>query len=602
MKSAALAIFSGLLPCFCQTLSFTVSMERPNTHYYHIELRCDGLRGEAQDFKMPVWMPGMYTIQDYAKNVVNFKAVSGTGAPLAFAKTTKNTWHVVTANAPRVVVNYDVYAFGRGVGNNFLDDKRGYIVGPGLYMHVAGMIDRPATVTFQPYREWTIANGLDPVDGRPNTFSAPDFDLLYDCPVLLGNQERFGFDVRGIRHEIALEDVPKSVDRSKIADDLKKIVTTSVDLMGDIPYRHYTFLLMGTGGGGVEHLTSAAMYFNGESLTTPDGYRSWLSFAAHEYFHTFNVKRIRPIALGPFDYDHENFTTMLWESEGFTSYYQDLIVRRAGLITPEQFYKALTGNISAYGNVPGHLFQSAAQSSIDTWNRGDNSANTTISYYAKGAAIAALLDFKIRSETRNRRSLDDVMRTLYKVYFQEKMRGFTDQEFRETCEQIAGVPLPEIFDVYVPSTKEIDYEKYFGLMGLKIDTEARNQPGAYLGAVFGGSGGTAAPPGARGEDPANSNSRLISMIEFNSPADQAGLSARDEILAIDGEPLGSHTVADTLKSRKPGEKIRLLVAHHGEIRDVDVILGSKMRRSFAIEPAKNVTELQSAMLRDWLRN
>ena len=599
----ALAIFGGMLPSFGQTMAFTVSMERPNTHYYHVELRCDELKGETQDFKMPVWMPGMYLIQDYAKNVLNFTAVNGAGAPLPFEKTTKNTWHVITANAPRVVVSYDVFAFGRGVGNNFLDDKRGYIVGPGLYMYVAGMLDRPATVTFQQYRGWaSIANGLDLVEGQPNTFSAPDFDLLYDCPILMGNQERFAFEVHGIRHDVALEDVPNSVDRAKIAADLKKIVTTSVDLMGDIPYQHYTFLLMGAGGGGVEHLTSAAMYFNGDSLITEDGYRRWLSFAAHEYFHTFNVKRIRPLALGPFDYDHENFTTMLWESEGFTSYYMDLITRRAGLITPEQYYKTLTDNIAAYENVPGHLFQSAAQSSIDTWNRGDNSANTTISYYNKGAVIAALLDFEIRSESRNRRSLDDVMRTLYKVYFQEKKRGFTDQEFRETCEKIAGVPLSEIFDVYVASTKEIDYGKYFGFMGLKIDTELRAQPGAYLGAVFGVSGGTAAPPGAGRVGAENSSSRTISMIEYDSPAEQAGLSARDEILAIDGVPLGNHTVEEVLKTRKAGEKIRVLAAHHGEVREVDVVLGSKMRCSFTIEPAGNVTALQSAMLKDWLRN
>jgi predicted metalloprotease with PDZ domain len=583
-------------------MAFTVSMDQPNTHYYQVEFRCDGLKGEAQDFKMPVWMPGMYVIQDYAKNVINFKAVNGTGAALAFAKTAKNTWHVQTGNAPRVIVSYDVYAFGRGVGQNFLDDKRGYIVGPALYMHVGGMIDHPATVTFKPYQGWTAVNGLDPVMGEPNTFSASDFDLLYDCPVLLGNQERFEFDVKGIRHDAALEDVPRSVDRAKIAADLKQIVTTSAELIGDVPYRHYTFLLMGAGGGGVEHLTSAAMYFNGDSLTTADGYRRWLSFAAHEYFHTFNVKRIRPIALGPFDYDHENFTTMLWESEGFTSYYEDLIVRRAGLMTTEQYYQRLTDNISAYENAPGHLFQSAAQSSIDTWSRGDNSSNTTISYYNKGAAIGALLDFKIRSETKGRNSLDDVMRTLYKEYFQQKKRGFTDAEFRGVCERIAGVPLAEIFDVYIASTKEIDYARYFDLMGLRIDTELRAQAGAYLGAVFGGPGGVAPAPGAGRGAAESSGTHVISMIEYNSPAEHAGLSARDEILAIDGAPLGNRAVDDMLKTKKPGETIRLLAAHHGEIRELNIVLGSKMRRSFKIEAAENPTALQSAILRDWLTN
>jgi predicted metalloprotease with PDZ domain len=603
---AMLACGGGAL---CQspadTMAFTVSMDQPNTHYYHVKLRCEGLKGDAQDFKMPVWMPGMYVVQDYAKNVVNFKAVDGAGKPLSFVKTAQFIWHVRTANVPQVIVSYDVYAFGRGVGNNFLDDKRGYIVGPGLYMHVAGMLNHPAKVTFEPYAGWTsVANGLDPVPGELNTFTAPDFDLLYDCPILLGNQERFRFDVKGVPHFVALEDVPTIVDRTKIVADLQKIVTTSTDIIGDIPYKHYTFLLMGSAAGGVEHLTSAAMYFDGSSLTNPDGYRRWLSFAAHEYFHTFNVKRIRPIALGPFDYDHENYTTMLWVSEGFTSYYMDLIVLRAGLMTPEQYYKTLTDNIATYENNSGHLFQSAAESSIDTWHRGDNSANTTISYYNKGKAIGALLDFKIRSETKNQKSLDDVMRTVYKEYFQEKKRGFKDEEFREVCERIAGVPLPEIFDVYVATTKEVDYAKYFTLAGLKIDTELRAQPGAYLGADFGAGGGRAAAPGAtgRGGAVAASTSHVISRIEYDSPAARAGLSALDEILAIDGTPLGTRSVDELLRSRKPGDKINLLIGHHDGIREVEVVLASKMQRTFKIEPLANPTPLQSAILKDLIRN
>jgi len=604
-----MALLAGASAAMSQTaagtMAFTVSMDQPNTHYYHVEFRCEGLKGESQDFKMPVWMPGMYTIQDYAKNVLNFKAVDGAGKPLSFAKTAQFIWHVKTANAPQVVVSYDVYAFGRGVGTNFLDDKRGYIVGPGLYMHVAGMLNHPARVTFKPYAGWTsVANGLDPVSGEANTFTAPDFDLLYDCPILLGNQERFQFDVKGVPHYAALEDVPKSVDRAKIATDLQKIVTTATELIGDIPYKHYTFLLMGSAAGGVEHLTSAAMYFDGNSLTTPDGYRRWLSFAAHEYFHTFNVKRIRPIALGPFDYDHENYTTMLWVSEGFTSYYMDLIVRRAGLMTAEQYYKTLTDNIATYENNSGHLFQSAAESSIDTWHQGDNSANTTISYYNKGKAIGALLDFKIRSETKNQKSLDDVMRTLYKEYFQEKKRGFKDEEFREVCERIAGVPLPEIFDVYVATTKDVDYPRYFNLAGLKIDTELRAQPGAYLGADFGGGGGRAAAPGAtgRGGAAAANTSHVISRIEYDSPAAKAGLSAQDEILGIDGTPLGTRSVDELLRSRKPGEKIKLLIGHHNDIREVEVVLGSKMQRTFKIEPVDNPTPLQAAILKDVVKN
>jgi predicted metalloprotease with PDZ domain len=586
------------------TMSFTVSMDRPSTHYYHVEFRCERLRGDTQDFKMPVWMPGYYSIQDYAKNVVNFKAADGAGQALPWSQTAKNTWRVKTGSAPAVVVSYDVYGFNRFVGSTYLDDQRGYFVAPSMYMYVAGMINHPVTVTIKPYTGWTtVANGLDPVPGKPYTFTAPDFDLLYDCPTMLGNHEQLQFEVNGVPHYVVAEDVPKSVNRQQMLTDLQKIVTTATGIIGDIPYKHYTFLLMGKGQGGVEHLTSAAMLFDGTSLTNPDGYRRWLSFASHEYFHTFNVKRIRPIALGPFDYDKENFTDMLWVSEGFTSYYQDIVVRRAGLENRDQYLATITGNIAAYENSPGHLFESAAQSSINVWHRGDDAANTTISYYNKGPAIAAMLDFKIRSQTKNQKSLDDVMRALYNEFYKDKKRGWTDEEFRAVCERIAGVSLEEIFDDYVYSTKEVNYTKYFALAGLKIDTELRGEPGAYLGAFTANPGGSGGGGGAggRGAPPAAA-SHVISRVEYDSPAERGGLSAQDEIVAIDGIPLGVRSLDDVLKTMQPGDKIKILIARQDRLKELEVGLGSKMQRTFKIQPAENLTAEQSALLKNWINN
>jgi predicted metalloprotease with PDZ domain len=573
------------------TMAFTVSMDQPSTHYYHIEFRCDGLRGDAQDFKMPVWMPGYYRIMDYSKDVINFKVMDGAGHPLSWAKTNKNTWHVKTANSPQIVVSYDVYAFTVFVGNNYLDDQRGYIVGPGTYMNVAGMINHPATVTFKPYKNWSVANGLDPVPGQPNTFSAPDFDLLYDCPTMFGNFEQLHFDVKGVPHTIVLEGIPAGIDRNKIAADFKTIVTTATELIGDIPYKHYTFLCIGKGAGGVEHLTSAAMLSNGEGLVTPQGYRGWLGFASHEYFHTFNVKRIRPIALGPFDYDRENYTNMLWVSEGFTSYFSSLVLERAGLTSRDQYLNSLSNGMARLENASAHLFQSAAQSSMDTWITGgrgggsgdENAVNTTISYYSKGSSLGPVLDLKIRNETNNQKSLDTVMRTLYKEFYQEKKRGFTDDEFREVCERIAGTSLAEFFD-YVYTTKDVDFAKYYQYAGLKLDTELRARPGAYLGA-----------------DMAN-NGNTISRVEVDSPARAGGLSAQDQILAVDGSPMGNRKLDDILKTKKSGDTVKLMVARANEIEEINVVLGTKMERSFKMTPVDNPTPLQAAILKDWLKN
>jgi len=587
----ALAVPIAALSQTAGAMAFTVSMDQPATHYYHVEFHCDGLRGEAQDFKMPVWMPGYYRIVDYSKDVINFKAVDGAGHILEWAKTNKNTWHVKTANAPRIVVSYDVYAFTVFVANNFLDDQRGYMVGPGIYMNVAGMIDHPAIVTFRPWRNWKVAIGLDPVPGQPNTFSAPDFDLLYDCPAMFGDFEQLQFDVKGIPHTIALEFVPASVDRGRLTADLKSIVTTATELMGDIPYKHYAFLYMGKGAGGVEHLTSAAMLSNGEGLATPEGYQAFLGFAAHEYFHTFNVKRIKPIALGPFDYDHENYTNMLWVSEGLTSYYSSLIEERAGLTSSDRYLTSLSSGMASLENSSGHLFQSVAQSSVDTWITGgrgggsgdENAANTTISYYSKGSALGPLLDLRIRYETKNQKSLDTVMRTLYKEFYEEKKRGFTDAEFREVCERIAGTSLAEFFD-YIYTTKEVDYAKYFAFAGLKLDTELRAARDAWLGVEM-----------------AN-NGNAIARIDFDSPARAGGLSVQDQILAVDGIPLGNRKMDDILKARKSGETIKLLVARANRIEDIAVVLASKMERSFKITSVDNPTQLQSTILKDWLKN
>jgi predicted metalloprotease with PDZ domain len=572
------------------TMAFTVSMDRPSTHYYHVVLRCERMAGGTQEFKMPAWTPGYYRIMDYAKNVLNFRAEDGTGGPLPWEKTTKNTWRVDSGKAASVMVSYDVFAFTPSVADSFLDDSRGFILPAGVFMHLAGRIQHPVTISVKPYQGWSrVSTGLDPVQGQPDAFFAPDFDVLYDCPILVGNQEILSFQVQGIPHLIAVNNLG-SVDRTRFVADLKRMAEAAVAIIGEIPYRHYTFLMMGPGGGGLEHMNSAALTFSASSLGTPAGYKNWLSFVAHEFFHLYNVKRIRPIALGPFDYDRENYTDMLWVSEGLTSYYEDLILNRAGLLTRDEYFERARSNIVNYESVPGHLFQSASESSFDTWiqffSRGPNATNTTISYYDKGAALGMLLDLKIRNETKNRKSLDDVMRTLYQQYYKEKKRGFTDKEFREVCESAAGASLSEIFDVYASTVKDINYPKYLAYAGLDIDIQPRDVPGVSFGAITQDQNGNP----------------VVSSVEWDSPAWRAGLSAQDEILALDGVRVTSRTLAETLSARKPGDTARVLLSRHGAIRELDVVLAKKTERSFRIKPLPSPTPLQTAILDGWLKS
>jgi predicted metalloprotease with PDZ domain len=277
---------------------------------------------------------------------------------------------------------------------------------------------------------------------------------------------------------------------------------------------------------------------------------------------------------------------MLWVSEGITVYYEYLILNRAGLMTRDDCLERLRRSIANYENIPGHLFQSAREASFDTWiqffSRGDNARNTTISYYDKGCALGMLLDLKIRHETQNKKSLDDVMKALYRQFYKEKQRGFTDEEFRAVCEEVAGCPLPEIFDVYASTVKDIDYPKYLAYAGLSIDVAYKELPGAFLGATTQERGGDL----------------VITGGEWDSPAWRAGLSAQDAIIAIDGVKATSQLFAEALKSKKPGEKVKILISQRDLTREFEVVLGTKQERSFQMTPMANPSPLQSAINRE----
>ncbi|HEX3746401.1 MAG TPA: PDZ domain-containing protein [Bryobacteraceae bacterium] len=593
------------------TMAFTVSMPQPANHTFHVMFRCDGLQGELQDFQLPQWSPGYYGIGDYSRNVSNFRAENAAGNALAWEKVTRNTWRIVAENAPVVVLSYDVFANVVFAANNYLGEDRAYLSPAALFVHPAGRPQHALTVTLDVPANWKqIATGLEPVRGRTNTFEAPDFDTLYDCPILIGNQEYYHFEVKGVPHFVAVENVAADVDRPKMVADLQTMVTAATQLMGEVPYKHYTFLMMGRGGGGIEHSNSSSNQFDGTTLSTPTGYLRWLSFICHEYFHNFNVKRIRPLALGPFDYDQENLTNMLWVSEGLSVYYQDLILVRAGLMTKEQYLAKLANAIGTFENASGHHYQSATESSQNTWNSGSGVAgdrNTTISYYNNGAMLGAMLDLSIRQGSGNRKSLDDVMRALYRKFYVTKKRGFTDAEFRAECESAAGAKLDEVF-AYASTTKEVDYARYFALAGLKLDSTTEDAPGGFIGLDTdtqsippsempagrgrGGRGGRSAVPAVR---------LVVTDVAADSPATLAGLKAGDRILEVNGAAATAPALNDAINSHQPGEKIRLHVERDGAPMDVEVAIARNAKKTYRLAPAEGADSTQTAILGDWLR-
>ncbi len=461
------------------SIRYRVSMADALNHNFRVTMTLEGISADTLVLKLPVWTPGYYWIQNYSKNLSHLVVSDAKGKVYPVIKSSKNVWQVITGGSRSLTASWVIYADSHSVADPYIDTTHAYIVPAALFLYPEGAKEQPSEITFDLYGGWkTISTGLDPVEGKERTFWASCYDVLVDSPVLTGNQEVMSFNVRSVPHHIAVLN-PRKYDREALMRDYAKVVESAVSIIGEIPYRHYTFLIMGQGMGGLEHSNSMAVFTGREEGDIhPAGrpaFQNWMSFIAHEYFHLYNIKSIRPVALGPFNYDGENYTNMLWVSEGFTVYYENIIMNRAGFMTPEEMLEELGNTITTYESVPGSRVQSATLSSFDTWinffNRSRNSRNTTISYYDKGCGLGLLLDLKIRHSTGNRRSLDDVMRHLYYHYHKELGRGFTDDEFRAVCEEVAGTGLEELFE-WASTTIRPDYDRYLDYAGLSLIEEA----------------------------------------------------------------------------------------------------------------------------------
>ncbi|QKZ14860.1 M61 family metallopeptidase [Spirosoma sp. KUDC1026] len=570
---------------------FDVRMENPASHQYHVTFRCPAGKMDQLDVKMPAWTPGYYQMMNYAANVGNVQATDEMGKALAWKKTGNNTWQVQTRQAKTLVMTYDVTATRNFVASPFLDENKGYISPAGVFMYVKDQLQQPVTVTVHPDKNWSpiVATGLDSVAGQAHTFMAPNYDILYDSPILMGKLESLpSFTVRGIPHYFVGYNMGP-FDHARFMADLKKIVESSADIIDDIPYKHYTFLAIGPGGGGIEHLNSTSISFTGKGLDTPEGRFRMYSFLAHEYFHHYNVKRIRPINLGPFDYENENRTNMLWVSEGFTVYYEYLALRRAGLLTQDELLTNLQNQIQNFENKPGRLFQSATQASYDTWadgpfGRTGDEAYKTISYYEKGPLLGTLLDFAIRNATHNKKSLDNVMRTLYQEYYAKQNRGFTDAEFQKVCETIAGTSLKEIF-TYASTTRPVDYRKFLAYAGLTLTEKPKELPGGWLGLSV----------------REKADSVLVTDVEWNSPAWKAGIRTGAVIRTLNQQPAKAAQIQELSKRKSAGELVTMALIQNNKPEEKIIKLGVKTIRNFQLTKDPSPTALQAAILADWSR-
>jgi len=453
-------------------MSFTVSMEEPASNRFRVIFQYEGVREKFVELKMPAWSPGYYRILNFARNVDGFKAKDESSHLLNWEKIADDTWKIKMDGVRTLRVSYEVAASGKGVAESQLNEKGAYISPTSVFMFVAGKLDHHIRVSVKPHQGFSrISTALEPVIGEENTFYADNFDELYDCPIYVGNHEVLTFTVGQVPYELAMQE-PGDFNKDEIISALKRMIVSATGIVGEIPYKRYVFMMMGEGMGGLEHRNSMAVFTRIPRPGDHKDYQRWLSFITHEFFHLYNIKAIRPIALGPFDYERENRTSMLWFSEGGTVYYEYIIMKRAGFMSRDEVLSTFSRIIDKVEHSPGRKLQSAALASYNTWTEPFFGSEKTISYYDIGAILTMLLDLKIRHETDNNKTLDDVMRVLYQRFYKERRRGFTDEEFRGVCEEVEGTDLSEFFN-YVYTSEPIDYDKYLGYAGLKLEIKER---------------------------------------------------------------------------------------------------------------------------------
>jgi predicted metalloprotease with PDZ domain len=448
---------------------------------------------------------------------------------------------------------------------------------------------QPILVTIVPPKsEWHVTTPLPAVPQQPNTFQAADFDTLVDSPFEVGCHQLHQFEVLGKSHELAIWG-KGNVHPAKMIPDMQKIIEVEANLFGGLPYERYIFLLhlSSQGNGGLEHKYACSLNYPRFGFRDRDKYNRFMQLVAHEFFHLWNVKRIRPKALEVFDYDCENYTPSLWFSEGTTSYYDLVIPLRAGIYDDKSFLNNLGKEITRYQATPGRLVQPLSESSFDAWiklYRPDaNSGNSQISYYLKGEMVSLLLDLLIRERHGNERTFDDVMRQMW-LQFGKAEIGFTPEQLQEVIESVAGTDLNDFFGRYIDDIQELPFNQYLEPFGLQLVGETEEDAAPCLGVR-----------------PTTENGReSIKFVEAGTPAQLAGIDAGDELLAIDGMRVTAQNLSDRLRDYQPGDSIQVTVFHQEELRTYSVTLAAPRPSRYQVTLVDRLSPTQKQNYERWL--
>jgi predicted metalloprotease with PDZ domain len=572
-----------------QVNEYTLSWRDPATHLYDVSLTFATEGRDSVDLQLPVWRPGRYVRQSYAANVQEFSARKG-GDTLAFRKSGISTWRVSTGGASRVTVRYRYYANTMDAGASVLSAGEAYFNPVNLFVYPEGQIERPLRLTIEAPRNWKIATALVPAD-KPDVFSAPDYHTLADSPTIVSpTLESLQFTVDDVPYTLWFQGrFEPGAYRERIEPDVEKIVRLQTGIFGGAPFDEYFFLfhlLPYPFGHAVEHANSSSYAIQDNAFESDANYAGFLSIVAHEFFHAWNVKRIRPAALWPYDYTREQLTGLHWFTEGVTSYYEALTLRRTGLEPVETFLGNMGQQIDALQKTPGRSVEPASLATWDSWlsGYGQGNPNISVNFYGKGAILGFLLDARIRDLTDGARSLDDLMRHLFETSFKQG-RGVPEDGVRLAAEAVTGTSFADFFARYVDGTEELPYDDVLGPFGLQVRAAPDpTRPEATLR--------VRTRPG--GERP------VVVSIDPDSPALAAGLDTGDEIVAVNGTLAPAGGWEALLADSKPGDEVRLTVLRRDRVLEMEIEAAGGGNVRWTLERRSETDARQDRLFDGWL--
>ena len=586
------------------TVSYRLHPADPAAHHFEVRCTVTCPAPQGQRFALPAWIPGSYLVREFAKHIVSIRAEAG-GKAVRLKKLDKHTWQAAPVKGSEpLTITMTVYAWDLSVRGAHLDTTHGFFNGTSVFLRVLGQEDSPCLVHIAPpsgtaYKHWRLATSLPPARGERGAakplgfglFQAANYDELIDHPVEMGSFTHFSFEAGGVPHEVAITG-RHDCDTERLAADLAKICTAQIDFFArPAPMTRYVFLVTAVGDayGGLEHRASTALICKRADLPKPgqttisEGYRRFLGLCSHEYFHTWNVKRIKPAAFIPYDLERENYTSLLWAFEGFTSYYDDLFLLRSGVIDRASWLELIGETLTNVRKTPGRQVQSLSESSFDAWikyyRQDENTPNAVVSYYTKGALFGLALDLTLRAG--GKATLDAVMQALWQRHGLTGL-GVGDEDIRRIAEELSGLSLKRFFADYADGTRELPLERLLATAGLRLEwiPDPKAKHGVDLGI----------------RTRVENNEVVLAAVHPGGAAHAAGLSAGDTLVALDGLRITPATFDALLARQRPGNTVGVHAFRRDELLQTTVTLAPPVADTARLTPASKPNALRRAWL------